>query len=89
MAPGGGTRCRGAGRGVLVLVLLVISIGPLFAQPPSDIDPLIRLRGPSGAHWLGTDEYGRDILSRVLTAGGVSLGLGALVTAIAVLAGTV
>jgi len=75
--------------GVFVLVLLVISIGPLFAQPPSDIDPLIRLRGPSGAHWLGTDEYGRDILSRVLTAGGVSLGLGALVTAIAVLAGTV
>jgi len=73
---------------VLLLVLLVISIGPLFAQPAAHIDPLIRLRGPSAAHWLGTDEYGRDILSRVLTAGGVSLGLSALVTVLAVLAGT-
>jgi peptide/nickel transport system permease protein len=73
---------------VLLVVLLAIAIGPLFAQDPAHIDPLVRLQGPSGAHWLGTDEYGRDILGRVLSAGGVSLGLGAVVTGVSVVAGT-
>lgn len=73
---------------VLLVVLLTIALGPLFAQDPAHIDPLVRLQGPSGAHWLGTDEYGRDILGRVLSAGGVSLGLGAVVTVVSVVAGT-
>jgi len=52
------------------VVVLFIAVA-LFAPVLSPYDPLKgrlgeRLRAPSGAHWLGTDELGRDVLSRVL-----------------------
>jgi peptide/nickel transport system permease protein len=74
--------------GVILLGSVLASVlGPLFAQPSSFVNPVVRLQSPSAAHWFGTDELGRDILSRMLTAGGVSLGLGALVTIISLIVG--
>jgi peptide/nickel transport system permease protein len=62
----------GHGRGLLglVLVLLVVAAGllaPLLAPyGPTEQIPGANLVGPSGAHWLGTDEVNRDIYSRLL-----------------------
>ena len=73
---------------VLLLMILICVIGPFFLKSPKAIDPVARLQGPSGAHLFGTDEYGRDLLSRVVSAGRVSLGLGVLITSVAVVVGT-
>jgi ABC-type dipeptide/oligopeptide/nickel transport system permease subunit len=45
------------------------------AGDPDTIDPLVRLRPPSGAHLLDTDHLGRDVLSRLLHGGALTLGL--------------
>ncbi|HEY7537436.1 MAG TPA: ABC transporter permease [Gaiellaceae bacterium] len=58
----------------LVLVfLLAATIGPFLAPyPPNAPDLEATLQGPSAAHLLGTDQFGRDILSRLLTASRVA-----------------
>lgn len=73
---------------VLVAILLVSLLGPFFLAPPNQQAPLDRLQGPSAAHWLGTDDFGRDILSRVVSAGRVSLAIGAVITIISIVLGT-
>ncbi|KQV41732.1 MULTISPECIES: ABC transporter permease [unclassified Rhizobium] len=54
--------------GLLVVLALVVMalIGPLFVGSPTDQVLADRLLPPSAAHWFGTDELGRDILSRVV-----------------------
>lgn len=74
--------------GVLLLMVLIAVLGPFVLQSPDAIAPERRLANPSAAHLLGTDEYGRDLLSRVVSAGRVSLGLGILITFVAVVLGT-
>lgn len=54
---------------------------------PDAIDLDQRLRPPGAAHWLGTDELGRDVLSRLLHGGRVSVGAGLLACGVALLAG--
>ncbi|MEZ5216269.1 MAG: hypothetical protein R2715_06680 [Ilumatobacteraceae bacterium] len=51
----------------------IVVIGAVFAGVLAPSDPLDQnlshvLEGPSAAHWLGTDELGRDVLSRMLFA---------------------
>lgn len=77
-----------AGLAVLVIIALLAVIAPLIAPSPDAINTLDRLRGPSGAHLFGTDDFGRDVFSRTLFAGRVSLELGVIVTLIATVAGT-
>jgi peptide/nickel transport system permease protein len=63
------------------------------AYDPAEIDPLIRLRGLSAEHWMGTDSLGRDVLGRSLWGGRVSIVVGLcvalLATAMGVLLGLV
>lgn len=54
----------------LVLALLAPALAP---YSPASIDLVHRLAGPSSAHWFGTDELGRDILSRIIFGARVSL----------------
>jgi len=69
---------------VLILLYLVSFVGPLlYRQSPNEIDLLNLLGGPSGAHLLGTDENGRDILARLLDGGHVSLIVGLMAVVIA------
>jgi peptide/nickel transport system permease protein len=74
--------------GVLVLLIVLVAIfAPLLAPAPGDAGtathPLDVLRGPSAAHWFGTDQVGRDILSRVIYGTRVSPVIAIIVLAIA------
>lgn len=53
---------------IVIGVFIVCAIVPQIIAPydPNKIDPIVMLQGPSWEHLLGTDEYGRDILSRVI-----------------------
>ncbi len=55
---------------VILIVVLLIAVGATWLAPHgiNDVDVPSALRGPSGEHWFGTDELGRDVLSRVLVA---------------------
>lgn len=75
---------------VLVLVVvLVVAIGATWIAPDgvNDVDVPNALRGPSGAHWFGTDELGRDVLSRVLVAVQASMEVALVSVAFAVVVG--
>ena len=61
---------------VLFLALAAPVIAP---QSPMALDPAVRLQPPGPAHWLGTDDLGRDVFSRVVYGSRVSLDVGALV----------
>lgn len=74
---------------VFVLLVLVAILGPFFLTSPDAVNPAFRLEGSAGNHLLGTDDLGRDILSRAVSAGRVSLGIGAIVTLISSVIGLV
>jgi peptide/nickel transport system permease protein len=60
--------------GVLVMLALVAVFAPLLSPyDPEFLDPSLSLAGPSGAHWLGTDQLGRDVLSRLIFGARISL----------------
>jgi peptide/nickel transport system permease protein len=74
-----------AGKLGLVLVVLgaaVAVVGPLVAPYPPTALAGLPLDPPSAAHWLGTDQLGRDVLSRVLHGGRSVLVLAALAVAV-------
>ncbi|WP_426960083.1 ABC transporter permease [Muricoccus radiodurans] len=75
------------------LVALIVGAGllGLFWTPYDPLGVSIRARflPPGAAHWLGTDEFGRDVLSRLLAASAVSLRVSVITVAFAVAAGTV
>lgn len=78
--------------GLVVLVLLVLAA--VFAEPVSPYDPIhqdfrIEREEPGTAHLMGTDEFGRDVLSRVIWGGRVSLQAGAVAATIALVVGLV
>ncbi|NRQ37383.1 ABC transporter permease [Nonomuraea sp. NN258] len=87
LAPGGGTPV--AAGAVVALIVLAAAAAPLIAPyDPEAVDPLAVYQGSSAAHWLGTDDVGRDILSRLLHGARLSLLAPALVTLVAGVAGT-
>lgn len=76
-----------------LLTLLLITIGTITAswwlpQSPSSIDSGGRLLGPSGKHWFGTDDFGRDIFARTVVAARVSLLVGVAVALLSTVLGT-
>jgi peptide/nickel transport system permease protein len=77
---------------VCLVILGLVAVAAVFgdALAPYDTgktDIPGRLEAPSGEHWFGTDELGRDIFSRVLAAAAVSLRVGLVAVGIALLAG--
>lgn len=70
--------------GAMVAIALVASVWTPY--DPMALNLGIRLQAPSMAHWLGTDEFGRDVLSRAM-AGAASSGLVAFLTVACALAG--
>lgn len=76
--------------GILLGALFSVAIVSLFWTPfdPLGMNLRLRLSAPSAAHWLGTDEFGRDVLSRAMAGAATSLLVAALTVALAVLCGT-
>jgi peptide/nickel transport system permease protein len=73
---------------LFVVILLLAFVGPTIAPHPTrTANPAERLLAPSGAHWLGTDENGMDILSRILAAPRIDVMIAVVATAISVLVG--
>src|SRR6218665_3129548 len=75
---------------MVALVLLAILVGPwLLSTDPDRIDLRSRLAAPSAAHWFGTDEVGRDIFTRVLYGGRISVGIGFFVVLVSPTLGSI
>lgn len=67
---------------VLIVVLAAVFAPEVAPYSPTANFPLINA-GPSGAHWLGTDDVGRDLLSRVIFGARISLEAAAIVVVLA------
>lgn len=75
---------------ILIALYLVAIFAPLLATYPyAQVDPPNRLQPPSATHWLGTDNIGRDIYSRMVWGARISLAVGFVAAGISVLLGTV
>ncbi len=77
-----------AGLVIVGAIVLLSLLAPWIAPHPWDtISIRTRFQPPSMTYWLGTDDYGRDVLSRLLMGGRISLAMGIGATAISVLFG--
>jgi peptide/nickel transport system permease protein len=75
---------------LVALVVLVAALAPALVRwDPLALDVKSRLEPPSGRHWLGTDDVGRDVLSRVLHGARISMVVGGVAVLLAVVAGLV
>ena len=90
LAAGHGSSCRASkfalfGLALLALLLLTAIFADVLAPyPPTAQNVALGRRGPSAAHWLGTDELGRDMLSRLIYGARISLSV-AIVAQIVIL----
>jgi glutathione transport system permease protein len=77
--------------GAIILVIILAAVFAPFVAPfePATPDYDHILEGPSALHWLGTDAYGRDVLSRIIWGGRVSLTVGFLSVALGAVAGVI
>jgi peptide/nickel transport system permease protein len=76
--------------GLTILTLIVVAaiLAPwLTPYEPNQIDLRARSQGPSTDHWLGTDRTGRDVLTRTIYAGRISLAVGVVAVLISVALG--
>jgi peptide/nickel transport system permease protein len=76
------------GATIVLAVILAALFGPLVAPfDPSTQQMELRLEGPTGLHWFGLDELGRDILTRVLYGARISLLVGVVVVGVSATVG--
>lgn len=74
--------------GLSALITVLALAAPLLAPyDPFKVAPAQQLQPPSAAHWLGTDDLGRDLFSRILYGGRISIRIAAIVVAISVVSG--
>ncbi|MFK4208529.1 ABC transporter permease [Streptomyces sp. NPDC030920] len=90
--PAGGRAGRRVAPAVAAAVLVLLGVAVVFPgllapHPPNDTDVVSAFRPPGGGHPFGTDELGRDVLSRVVYGARPSLAIGLGATALGVLAG--
>jgi len=75
---------------IIVAAMFIVSLTAPWLAPykPNAIDLKNILAPPSASHWFGTDQLGRDVLSRMVWGAGISLKVGFVATGIAILIGT-
>ncbi|CAH1696762.1 putative D,D-dipeptide ABC transporter membrane subunit DdpC [Hyphomicrobiales bacterium] len=74
---------------ILLLIVSVALVAPwLDLASPTRMSISQRLRPPSAAHWLGTDEFGRDVFARIVYGARTSLLVGFLIVLVACVVGT-
>ena len=74
---------------VIFIILLAVLAPFITRQDPLTMDVAERLKPPSGAHWFGTDEFGRDVYSRVIYGSQISMQVGFAVVVITSVVGLV
>lgn len=81
----------GAVGAVIILIFLFVAVFAPFLIPYDgySIDAQMILKPPSSAHWMGTDEFGRDILSRIILGSRISLYVGLMAVALGTSVGAV
>ncbi len=83
-------RNRGALAAAVIfsLVVLFCLLAPIISPyDPNAVDFALASQGPSGDHWFGTDQFGRDLLERTALGGRVSIGIGVAATLAILLVG--
>ena len=80
-----------AGAAIAILILLVLASALAFAAPysPTEQEPTNSFQKSNADHWFGTDELGRDVFTRILYGGRVSLTVGLLSTFLSIALGVV
>jgi len=75
---------------IVLLAIIAVAVAAPWLAPyaPNKMDIINRLKGPAGNHWFGTDEFGRDVLSRVMHGAQLSLAVGGMVVVVACILGT-
>ncbi|WP_116519818.1 ABC transporter permease [Achromobacter insuavis] len=77
------------GGGLLLSLVLLALLGLVWTPyDPLKLELSARLQAPSAPHWLGTDEFGRDVLSRLIIGASTSLWISLLSVAVALACGT-
>jgi len=77
------------GAGMLAVIVFAVLVGPfIYRVPINEIDFKAKLKTPSWAHPMGTDDLGQDILARMLYGGRISLAVGVVAMLISVTVGT-
>ena len=78
------------GAAIVIIAVLAAVFGPWLAPfDPSTQELALRLEGPTGLHWFGLDELGRDIFARVLAGARISLLVGIVVVSISSTVGVI
>ena len=78
------------GGGLLACIILISALGMLFSPyNPVEADFLNRFSLPSMSHFLGTDEYGRDVFTRIVTGAFISIRVSALSVLTAIVLGSI
>lgn len=76
--------------GLIVVAWLALALAAPLVAPysPDTVDVAVRLQPPGSVHWLGTDELGRDVLSRLIYGARISMLTGIVVVGVGGLVGT-
>jgi peptide/nickel transport system permease protein len=78
-----------AAAGLLGAIIVVALLAPwITPYDPQKMDIINRLKPPGSAHWFGSDEFGRDVLARVMLGARLSLLVGFLVVIVATVLGS-
>lgn len=73
-----------------LLIIFLITFAPLVSShDPMKQDLLNRFKAPSGEHWMGTDDLGRDMFARVLYGGRISLSVGLFAMSVSIMLGSI
>lgn len=74
---------------LMLIVIAAISLAApwIATHDPQDLDPIARMQPPSAEHYFGTDALGRDVFSRAVWGGRISMAVGIVVAVLATLAG--
>jgi len=78
------------GFAMIIFLAVLAYLGPLFVQyNPLEMDTVNRMKGPTAEHLLGTDNFGRDLLARIIYGSQVSLKVGGFVAVITAICGMI
>lgn len=74
---------------IIALVILAFISYQIAPYGINEYDYTAIMQGPSAAHWFGTDEFGRDLFSRIICGTRISLSVGLFSVSIAAVCGTI